>query len=65
MSRLTAFLGPQRLAFSAILLSIATFVAPARADVAAFEIEAQDLSGALKAFAIQSHREIFFAPELK
>jgi iron complex outermembrane recepter protein len=64
MSRLTAFLGPQRPAFLAVLLSIATFVAPARADVAAFQIEAQDLAGALKAFAVQSHREIFFAPEL-
>jgi iron complex outermembrane recepter protein len=29
-----------------------------------FEIGPQDLSGALKAFAVQSHREIFFAPAL-
>src|ERR1700678_2840183 len=34
------------------------------AATATFEIEPQDLSGALKAFAIQSHREIFFTPEL-
>jgi iron complex outermembrane recepter protein len=36
----------------------------AQAASATFEIESQDLSGALKAFAVQSHREIFFAPEL-
>jgi iron complex outermembrane recepter protein len=36
----------------------------AHAATATFEIEPQDLSGALKAFAVQSHREIFFAPEL-
>jgi iron complex outermembrane receptor protein len=36
----------------------------AQAASARFEIEPQDLSGALKAFAVQSHREIFFAPEL-
>jgi iron complex outermembrane receptor protein len=36
----------------------------ANAATATFEIEPQDLSGALKAFAVQSHREIFFAPEL-
>lgn len=36
----------------------------AHAATITFEIEPQDLSGALKAFAIQSHREIFFAPEL-
>jgi iron complex outermembrane receptor protein len=36
----------------------------AHADTAAFAIEPQALSGALKAFAVQSHREIFFAPEL-
>jgi iron complex outermembrane recepter protein len=34
------------------------------AATATFDIEPQDLSGALKAFAVQSHREIFFAPEL-
>jgi hypothetical protein len=34
------------------------------AATATFEIEPQDLSGALKAFAVQSHREIFFAPGL-
>ena len=36
----------------------------AQAASTTFEIEPQDLSGALKAFAVQSHREIFFAPEL-
>src|SRR6202789_1332234 len=34
------------------------------AATATFDIEPQDLSGALKAFAVQSHREIFFTPEL-
>jgi iron complex outermembrane receptor protein len=36
----------------------------AHAATATFEIEPQELSGALKAFAVQSHREIFFGPEL-
>lgn len=48
--------------FAALILGI--LAAPAQADTATFAIEAQDLSGALKAFAVQSHREIFFAPEL-
>src|ERR1700734_4041179 len=39
-------------------------VLTAHAASATFEIEPQDLSGALKAFAVQSHREIFFGPEL-
>jgi iron complex outermembrane receptor protein len=38
--------------------------ATARAGSTTFAIEPQDLSGALKAFAVQSHREIFFSPEL-
>lgn len=46
------------------VLSLAVLTAPAHAATATFEIEPQDLSGALKAFAVQSHREIFFAPEL-
>ena len=46
------------------VLSLAVLTVPARAATATFEIEPQDLSGALKAFAVQSHREIFFAPEL-
>jgi iron complex outermembrane receptor protein len=46
------------------LLSLGALTAPALAAAATFEIEPQDLSGALKAFAVQSHREIFFAPEL-
>jgi iron complex outermembrane recepter protein len=44
------------------ILSMAALTAHA-AEVT-FEIDPQDLSGALKAFAVQSHREIFFAPEL-
>src|SRR3984957_20119487 len=44
------------------VLSLGAFTA--RAATSTFEIEPQDLSGALKAFAVQSHREIFFAPEL-
>lgn len=45
-------------------ISLAIFVIPAQADTTTFVIDPQDLSGALKAFAVQSHREIFFAPEL-
>ncbi len=37
---------------------------PTRLEPRAFNIEAQDLGSALKAFAFQSNREIFFAPEL-
>src|ERR1700722_3584048 len=44
------------------VLSLGAFTA--RAATSTFEIEPQDLSGALKAFAVQSHREIFFAPEV-
>src|SRR5690348_8877896 len=48
--------------FLTVFLSLATVVA--HAGIATFSIDPQDLSGALKAFALQSHREIFFAPEL-
>src|SRR6266436_5413092 len=37
---------------------------PAYAESTTFSIAPQDLDGALKAFGVQSHREIFFAPEL-
>src|ERR1700722_2895812 len=47
-----------------VVLSLLTLVAPAHADTRTFTIDPQDLSGALKDFGIQSHREIFFAPEL-
>lgn len=47
-----------------VALSLFTRVAPAHAATATFAIDPQDLSGALKAFAVQCHREIFFAPEL-
>jgi iron complex outermembrane receptor protein len=52
---------PHRLALIAALLSLA-FVA--HAEGVTFSIDPQDLSGALKLFAVQSHREIFFSPEL-
>ena len=39
-------------------------VATTREEPRTFNIEAQDLGTALKAFAFQSNREIFFAPEL-
>lgn len=38
--------------------------ATTRTEPRSFNIEAQDLGSALKAFAFQSNREIFFAPEL-
>lgn len=44
--------------------SLSQAVAAAHAEPRAFNIEAQDLGSALKAFAFQSNREIFFAPEL-
>jgi hypothetical protein len=44
------------------VLSLAALTA--HAETTTFAIEPQDLSGALKAFAVQSHREIFFTPEL-
>src|ERR1700722_11655050 len=46
------------------VFSTITLTVPAHAATTTFEIEPQDLSSALKAFAVQSHREIFFAPEL-
>ena len=46
-----------------MLLSLIT-VLPAQAENIAFAIDPQDLSAALKLFAVQSHREIFFTPEL-
>src|ERR1700719_3125385 len=46
-----------------VTFSLFTLVTPAHADTVTFAIEPQQLSGALKAFAVQSHREIFFAPE--
>jgi iron complex outermembrane recepter protein len=48
----------------AVALSLVFALAPAHAGTATFSIDPQDLAGALKAFAVQSHREIFFAPEL-
>jgi len=47
-----------------IVAALSLAALTAHADTATFAIEPQDLSGALKAFAVQSHREIFFAPEL-
>ncbi|HEY0682629.1 MAG TPA: TonB-dependent receptor [Steroidobacter sp.] len=44
--------------------SLSQAVAAAHSETRAFNIEAQDLGSALKAFAFQSNREIFFAPEL-
>lgn len=44
--------------------SLSQAVAANRVEPRAFNIEAQDLGSALKAFAFQSNREIFFAPEL-
>lgn len=62
---------PHLKAIVACVLSIAA-TAPASSQAVAalhseprsFNIEAQDLGSALKAFAFQSNREIFFAPEL-
>src|ERR1700735_4041986 len=47
-----------------IVLALMSLSPAVWADATAFSIDPQDLSGALKAFAVQSHREIFFAPEL-
>lgn len=44
--------------------SLSQAVAATRTEPRTFNIEAQDLGSALKAFAFQSNREIFFAPEL-
>jgi iron complex outermembrane recepter protein len=46
------------------ILMAFSLVATAWADAATFAIEPQELSGALKAYAAQSHREIFFTPDL-
>ena len=46
------------------VLSLIVFVNSAVADGTTFAIDPQDLASALKAFAVQSHREIFFSPEL-
>jgi iron complex outermembrane recepter protein len=65
MQKLNDLPRPRHLSIWAIgILSVIMLVAPALATISTFEIEPQDLSGALKAFAVQSHREIFFAPEL-
>lgn len=62
---------PHLKAIVACVLSIAASAPASSQAVAAlhseprsFNIEAQDLGSALKAFAFQSNREIFFAPEL-
>src|SRR5580693_2835047 len=47
-----------------MIFLLVLLVGRAHADTAAFSIDPQDLDGAFKAFAVQSHREIFFAPEL-
>jgi iron complex outermembrane recepter protein len=52
------------LRWATAVLSLTVLLGSAHAATATFEIEPQDLSGALKTFAVQSHREIFFAPEL-
>ncbi|GFE89218.1 TonB-dependent receptor domain-containing protein [Steroidobacter agaridevorans] len=44
--------------------SLSQAIAATTTEPRTFNIEAQDLGSALKAFAFQSHREIFFAPEL-
>jgi iron complex outermembrane recepter protein len=48
----------------AVALTLVFALVPAHAGTATFSIDPQDLPGALKAFAVQSHREIFFPPEL-
>lgn len=62
---------PHLKAIVACVLSIAASapassqaVATLHSEPRSFNIEAQDLGSALKAFAFQSNREIFFAPEL-
>jgi iron complex outermembrane receptor protein len=61
MLRLARVKGLSRLVM--VALSLAALAASAHAATVTFEIDAQDLSGALQAFAVQSHRDIFFAPE--
>ena len=43
---------------------LAMSAAVAQADAQSYDIEAQDLGSALQAYALQSGREVFFAPEL-
>jgi outer membrane receptor protein involved in Fe transport len=54
------------LALSAIVsaLSLPGYVRAKEPSRHFFNIQAQSLDGALRSFALQSHREIFFAPEL-
>ncbi len=52
------------LSSAAIAPAASQAVATTRSEPRSFNIEAQDLGSALKAFAFQSSREIFFAPEL-
>jgi len=63
MARL-ARIATMRLACTLAMMWLTAAFVPGRADAATFTIDAQDLAGALKEFAVQSHREIFFAPEL-
>src|SRR5262245_58188379 len=44
--------------------TISQAAAATQSEARSFNIEAQDLGSALKQFAFQSNREIFFAPEL-
>lgn len=64
MIKLKGLIHSHRLVLVAALLSLVAFNVPAHAENAIFSIDPQDLSAALKLFAVQSHREIFFAPEL-
>lgn len=52
------------LAAAGVAPSLSQAVAATHPEPRTFNIEAQDLGSALKAFAFQSNREIFFAPEL-
>jgi iron complex outermembrane recepter protein len=65
MRRLKCLTRAHRICQSTIgILSLIAFANSAMADGTTFAIDPQDLASALKAFAVQSHREIFFAPEL-
>jgi iron complex outermembrane recepter protein len=59
-----ALLGLLVFGLSLTLLDVPAHADTTITDTTAFSIEPQELAGALKAFAVQSHREIFFAPEL-
>ena len=63
MTRPKTFVLTHRLALVATFLSLVAFT-PAHAEDFTFSIAPQDLAAALKLFAVQSHREIFFAPEV-